>query len=88
MLPKQCEYFRLPIPQYFRKWINVKCLFSNVTHVRARGMPGMLEHLRLPLKGRHHSGIDDCRNIAKIITALAQKNPKIHPHMTLPPFEF
>jgi len=29
-------------------------------------MASMLEILKIPLDGRHHSGIDDCRNIAKI----------------------
>jgi len=29
-------------------------------------MAGMLNYLRLPLEGRHHSGIDDCRNISRI----------------------
>lgn len=29
-------------------------------------MVGMLEYLNIPLEGRHHSGIDDTRNIAKI----------------------
>ena len=28
------------------------------------GMDTMLENLNLPLVGRHHSGIDDTRNIA------------------------
>ena len=27
MLPSQCEYFRIPIPDYFRSWINVKEIF-------------------------------------------------------------
>ena len=33
-------------------------------------MAGMLEELKIPLVGHHHSGIDDCRNIAKICHAL------------------
>ena len=35
-------------------------------------MPNMLEDLQLKLDGRHHSGIDDCRNIAKIVERLAK----------------
>jgi len=30
-------------------------------------MAGMLNILGMKLDGRHHSGIDDCRNIAKIV---------------------
>lgn len=33
----------------------------------------MLKALRLTLDGRHHSGIDDARNIAKIATTLLAK---------------
>ena len=29
------------------------------------GMPHMLELCGLELEGRHHSGIDDCKNIAR-----------------------
>jgi hypothetical protein len=34
------------------------------------GMAGMLESLGLKLEGRHHSGIDDSNNIARIVTKL------------------
>ena len=34
-------------------------------------MTGMLRGLGLTLEGRHHSGIDDCRNIANVVRALA-----------------
>jgi len=30
-------------------------------------MTDMLAFLGLELKGRHHSGIDDCRNIAQVL---------------------
>jgi inhibitor of KinA sporulation pathway (predicted exonuclease) len=36
-------------------------------------MPDMLNRLNLKLDGRHHSGIDDARNIAKIAQTLISK---------------
>ena len=33
-------------------------------------MKGMLEHVNEELTGRHHSGIDDSRNILKILKHL------------------
>lgn len=33
----------------------------------------MLKHLSLSLDGQHHCGLDDCRNITKIVVALAQR---------------
>lgn len=37
-----------------------------------RGMAGMLEFLKIPLVGHHHSGIDDSRNIASIAIHLLE----------------
>ena len=37
------------------------------------GMAGMLRALDLELVGRHHSGIDDARNIARIVITLLAK---------------
>ena len=50
-------------------------------------MVGMLEYLGLQLEGRHHSGIDDSRNIARILAKLGKVHPDIQPTMELPPFE-
>lgn len=88
MLPSQCKYFKLPIRDYFRKWINIKKVFEEATGQKAKGMPGMLTTLGLRLDGRHHSGIDDSKNIAKILVELAKVYPSMQPTMTLPPFRF
>jgi 2'-phosphotransferase/ERI1 exoribonuclease 3 len=59
----------------FKHWCN-----SSKEHSRRRGkgaqqfgMPGMLQALGLPLVGRHHSGIDDSRNIAAILRELGRR---------------
>jgi inhibitor of KinA sporulation pathway (predicted exonuclease) len=49
----------------FGCWNNVKIEFMKKTSNRG-GMAEMLKVLDLELTGHHHSGIDDCRNIAKI----------------------
>lgn len=36
-------------------------------------MMGMLQGLGVQHEGRHHSGIDDCRNIAKLMCELVRK---------------
>lgn len=33
----------------------------------ARGMARMLNLLRIPLEGNHHSGLDDAKNITKVL---------------------
>lgn len=60
------------------QWINLKDVFNTVfpaAHVK--GMTDMLKHLHLPLIGRHHSGIDDCRNIAAVLQALLRRGDRV-----------
>ncbi|WP_026904659.1 3'-5' exonuclease [Pedobacter glucosidilyticus] len=48
--------------------INVKTLFAlkrKLTH--EQGMAGALALLEIPLEGTHHRGVDDAKNIAKIL---------------------
>ncbi|CAH1776115.1 unnamed protein product [Owenia fusiformis] len=73
MLPSQCNHFNIPIPTYFNKWINIKRAFSDSTGMWPSGMIPMLEPLGLRHQGRHHSGIDDCKNIANILKAVAER---------------
>ncbi len=71
MLPRQCAASRIPLPRVYRRWINVKTIFASTLRRSASiGMPHMLSALGLELEGRHHRGIDDCRNIARIVLAL------------------
>lgn len=60
------------IPPY-NTWINVKRPFQKQLNARHNiGMAGMLKRLKLNLEGRHHSGIDDCRNILRIVKKLRE----------------
>ncbi|XP_041359885.1 ERI1 exoribonuclease 3-like [Gigantopelta aegis] len=73
MLPSQCKYFNIQPHPVFSRWINIKKSFANLTGVFPRGMMGMLSKLNIPHKGRHHSGIDDCKNIASILITMIQQ---------------
>ena len=74
MLRSQCDYFKLPRPEYFDHWINIKKSFHKAVGKFAKdGMMGMLQELNIKHTGRHHSGIDDCKNIAEILKALAER---------------
>lgn len=56
----------------YNRWINIKSPFKkrfNMTRYNV-GMPSMLKKLQLELEGRHHSGIDDCKNILRIAEKL------------------
>eukprot|EP01098_Paradermamoeba_levis_P004763 TRINITY_DN2034_c0_g1_i1.p1 TRINITY_DN2034_c0_g1~~TRINITY_DN2034_c0_g1_i1.p1 ORF type:complete len:250 (+),score=62.26 TRINITY_DN2034_c0_g1_i1:86-751(+) len=73
MLPKQTQLSGLHFPKYFKEWINIKHAFGSFFNVRPSGMTGMLSHLGMQLEGRHHSGIDDCRNITRVMIRLLEQ---------------
>ena len=74
-LPTQCKYQKIDYPEYLRKWVNIKDIFMELTGTKGFSMKTMLKDLHLELEGRHHSGIDDSKNIAKILKTLAGKDP-------------
>ncbi|CAJ1431480.1 unnamed protein product [Effrenium voratum] len=73
MVVEQCKQCQQPVPGMFKKWLNIKNLFMANTGKPSTGMKGMLESLEMPLEGRHHSGLDDCRNIARILAELLRR---------------
>ena len=72
MLPEQAKLSRVKIHSSFQKWINIKHEYQKFYNQQPRGMVYMLDSLGLELIGRHHSGIDDCRNIANIVVRMLQ----------------
>lgn len=78
MLPRQLNITHTQLTprlqSLFGCWNNVKheyrCAYG---YRRMMGMENMLEDLKVPLVGRHHSGIDDTRNIATICVELMRR---------------
>lgn len=67
MLQKQCSKFGMPYPMG-KDHINVKTLFAATKGLsKPTGMNGALHILGIPLEGTHHRGVDDAKNIAKIL---------------------
>uniref|UniRef100_A0A7C9DB49 Exonuclease domain-containing protein n=1 Tax=Opuntia streptacantha TaxID=393608 RepID=A0A7C9DB49_OPUST len=64
---QQCRVSAMKIPPYFMEWINIKDVYLNFYNRRAPGMRTMLNELRIPLLGSHHLGIDDTKNIARLL---------------------
>lgn len=81
-LPNECSRKEDVVqPSHMREFINVKKVFAqryrNTTELQRKsrrqlGMAGMLQHLGLELKGRHHSGVDDSRNITSIVRRMIE----------------
>lgn len=69
-LQQQCAREGVPFP-LSAQHLNVKALFA-LRHRLSHpvGMDAALKQLGIPLEGTHHRGIDDARNIAKILRQL------------------
>lgn len=83
-LMRESKYKNFKVPNYLKRWINLKKVFSveqanpkfnEVDYVKAAkpvtgGMTDMLKSFGIKLEGRHHSGIDDSRNLASIVVEM------------------
>nr|CAB3470492.1 unnamed protein product [Digitaria exilis] len=66
-VPEQCKVSKIKLPTYFMEWINVKDIYLNFYRRRATGMMTMMRELQMPIVGSHHLGIDDSKNIARVV---------------------
>lgn len=69
-VPQQCKVSKIKTPPYFMEWINLKDIYLNFYNRRATGMMTMIKELEMVLFGSHHVGIDDTKNIARIVQRL------------------
>ncbi|KAK6134647.1 hypothetical protein DH2020_031572 [Rehmannia glutinosa] len=69
-IPQQCEVSGMKLPPYFMEWINLKDIYLNFYNRRAPGMLSMMRELGIPPLGSHHLGIDDSKNIARVLRHL------------------
>jgi len=73
MLPGEARRKHMRYPAQLKGWCNIKQPFEELTGHKGRGMADMLRALHLRLVGRHHSGIDDTRNIGRVLVELVQR---------------
>ncbi|PKI37669.1 hypothetical protein CRG98_041962 [Punica granatum] len=66
-IPQQCWVSRMKPPPYFVEWINLKDVYLNFYHRQAKGMMSMMSQLGIPVFGSHHLGIDDTKNITRVL---------------------
>ncbi|XP_066993027.2 3'-5' exoribonuclease 1 isoform X1 [Anabrus simplex] len=80
----QCKISGVPYPRFGNKWINIRKIFSSFYKSKRYCLRLMLEHLDIGFEGRPHCGLDDARNIARILLRLIsdgasiQVNERIH----------
>ena len=79
-LHNEAKYKKLIYKDYFNNWINIKKVFGSLTGYTKVGMTGMLKEFNIKLVGKHHSGIDDTRNISSIVLHLLEEGIQFKKH--------
>jgi inhibitor of KinA sporulation pathway (predicted exonuclease) len=70
---RQCSDGGVPYP-FGSRHTNAKQAFTHCFALRRKpGMSAALEHVGLPLEGRHHSGADDAWNIAALMLEISAR---------------
>ena len=73
MLPADLKHISMIPEKIYMRFVNLKDIFEGVVQCGQSGsMVNMLDHFKLGLQGRHHSGIDDCRNMVRIFERLVE----------------
>ena len=73
MLTEQMSLIGREIPTYMDQWVNVKKSFEIAMKYWAKDIKSMMEGLDLEYEGREHSGIDQCKNLVKIVENLCHR---------------
>ena len=69
---RNCRHFAIQYP--FGPWhLNLKAAFADWVREKPMGMASALAHLKIPLLGTHHRGLDDARNIARIASWMLEQ---------------
>jgi len=67
MMKEECDRWEITKPDVYNKYINIKAEFQRFYNLPKKiDMVEMLNEINLDLIGKHHSGLDDCNNIARI----------------------
>lgn len=61
-----CARHGMAAPSSFQRHVNLKTAFASAFGVKSCGMARALEYAGLAMRGTHHRGIDDARNIADL----------------------
>jgi inhibitor of KinA sporulation pathway (predicted exonuclease) len=82
---QQSRFYNVPAPIPYPH-ANLKKLFAKSQGLPRRcSMPEALQLAGIALEGTHHRGIDDARNIAKLLPFVLGRQPLLHPPQSLHP---
>jgi len=79
-LHRECIRKRYPIPAWSLSYLDVRELFAEHFQMKKQGIVAMLDKFEMGFEGREHAGIDDARNIARILVELAKDGAPLSPN--------
>lgn len=68
-MKEDCQLHNLST-SFLKNHISIKHQYMQNRGLKRTGMPSVLKDLGIKLEGRHHSGLDDSKNIAEIFIAI------------------
>jgi len=74
----QCRASRIRFPRWATRWVNIRKTYCNSYKIPRVNVLTMLEYLGLSFEGRQHCGLDDARNIARILGYMIQDGCSIY----------
>eukprot|EP00796_Vickermania_ingenoplastis_P000877 gene877-507_t len=76
----ECEVLRHrhTFPPLFYRFINVRNCFTKAFQCKPMKLTHMLRKLHMTFEGRRHSGIDDTRNILRVLAELLARGYRLH----------
>lgn len=71
-------------PPYFYRWLNVRRAYADHFRTKPESLLKMLRRLGMQFHGQHHCGLDDARNIGRVVSALIQRGHRFQHTSCIP----
>jgi len=78
LLP-ECHRKRIRLEDYWRSWVDVRAAVASELNCSRTCINAMLYRFGLDFEGRPHSGLDDARNIARLVAELLRRGRRVVP---------
>jgi len=66
-----CQQESLEVPVWAEKWLNIRRSYGNFYHTsNHHRLENMLDRLNMKFEGNAHSGLDDAKNIARVVSRM------------------
>ncbi|XP_055602959.1 ERI1 exoribonuclease 2 [Uranotaenia lowii] len=85
-LSKECTRKKINKPAYFDQWIDVRAIYRKF-YQRQSSFSDALAQQGLQFEGRPHCGLDDAKNLARLIMRMCKDGSKMIITKDLRPFE-